>query len=271
MSSIEQAHPIERIYAPRIRTIIADDEPLSREKLRYLLENERDVEIVAECADVEETANALKKHRPDLLLLDIELQTGNGFDALRGLSEGDLPIVIFTTAYDSYALQAFEAQALDYLLKPFDQERLHRALDRARRELVKLARGALSERSMIDLLSAATKAPRDNRLIIKSGGRVVFIHIDEIEWIEAAANYVRLHLSSKNSYLYRETISRMADRLDPTEFVRVHRSFIVNISKIKELQPCNNGEFMVSLRSGKEIPCSRFYRHSLESLWKPAK
>jgi two-component system LytT family response regulator len=271
MSSVDRAHVIEKIFAPKMRTIIADDEPLSREKLRFFLESEPDVQIVAECVDVEETANALKRYRPDLLLLDIELGGGNGFQVLQSVPAHDLPIVIFTTAYDSYALQAFEAQALDYLLKPFDQERLHRALERAKGELVKLARGALNERSMIDLLSAAGKTPRENRLIIKSGGRVVFIQMDEIDYVEAAANYVRLHLSGKNAYLYRETIGRMADRLDPSEFIRVHRSFVVNISKIKELQPCNNGEFMVSLRSGKDIPCSRFYRHALESLWKRTK
>ena len=258
---------INMMTVPKMRAIIADDEPLSREKLRFLLDQESDVQIVAECYGVEDTLKALETYRPDLLLLDIEMEGGSGFDVLRSVPTSELPIVIFTTAYDSYALQAFEAQALDYLLKPFDQERLHRALERAKAELVKSAKGNLNE-NLVTLLSQARKPQRDNRLIIKSGGRVVFIQLDEIDWIEAAANYVRLHVAGKNAYLFRESIGRMADKLDSAQFIRIHRSFIVNASKIKELQPCNNGEFMVSLRNGKELPCSRFYRHALEALWK---
>jgi two-component system LytT family response regulator len=258
---------INMMTVPKMRAIIADDEPLSREKLRFLLDQESDVQIVAECSGVEDTLKALETYRPDLLLLDIEMEGGSGFDVLRSVPTSELPIVIFTTAYDSYALQAFEAQALDYLLKPFDQERLHRALERAKAELVKSAKGNLNE-NLVTLLSQARKPQRDNRLIIKSGGRVVFIQLDEIDWIEAAANYVRLHVAGKNAYLFRESIGRMADKLDSAQFIRIHRSFIVNASKIKELQPCNNGEFMVSLRNGKELPCSRFYRHALEALWK---
>jgi two-component system LytT family response regulator len=258
---------INMMTVPKMRAIIADDEPLSREKLRFLLDQESDVQIVAECSGVEDTLKALETYRPDLLLLDIEMEGGSGFDVLRSVPTSELPIVIFTTAYDSYALQAFEAQALDYLLKPFDQERLHRALERAKAELVKSAKGNLNE-NLVTLLSQARKPQRDNRLIIKSGGRVVFIQLDEIDWIEAAANYVRLHVAGKNAYLFRESIGRMADKLDSAQFIRIHRSFIVNAGKIKELQPCNNGEFMVSLRNGKELPCSRFYRHALEALWK---
>jgi len=255
------------IVAPRLRAIIADDEPLSREKLRFFLDEEPDVDLVAECMGVEDTIAALRTHHPDVLLLDVEMEGGNGFDVLRAFPSGELPIVIFTTAYDSYALQAFEAQALDYLLKPFDQDRLHRAIERARAEVKKSAKGALNQ-NLASLLSAAQKPRSEQRLIIKSGGRVVFIQLDEIEYIEAAANYVRLHVTGKTAYLFRESIGRMADKLDQSQFLRIHRSFIVNVSKIKELQPCNNGEFMVSLRNGKELPCSRFYRHALEALWK---
>lgn len=258
---------ISMANVPRMRVVIADDEPLSREKLRLLLDREQDVEIVAECSGIEDTSKALETYRPDLLLLDIEMEGGNGFEVLRRLEMDAAPIVIFATAYDSYALQAFDTCALDYLLKPFDQERLHRALERARAEVMKSARGVINE-SLVNLLSAANKPARENRLIIKSGGRVVFIQLDEIDWIEAAANYVRLHVAEKNVYLFREAISRMSDKLDAAQFIRIHRSFIVNVSRIKELQPCNNGEFMVLLRNGKVLPCSRFYRHALESLWK---
>lgn len=260
---------INMVIAPKMRAVIADDEPLSREKLRMLLEHEPEVQIVAECMGREDTLSAVRKHRPDVLLLDIEMEGGTGFDVLHDLPPNERPIVIFTTAYDSYALQAFETHALDYLLKPFDQDRLHRALERARSEMSKSAKNAIND----NLASAlnAVRRPPENRLIIKSGGRVVFIQIDEIDWIEAAANYVRLHVAGKNAYLFRESIGRMADKLDPSQFIRIHRSFIVNVCKIKELQPCNNGEFMVALRNGKELPCSRFYRHALESLWKGTK
>ena len=268
LSTTSEGH-INMVIAPRMRAIIADDEPLSREKLRMLLHREPEVQIVAECSGLDDTLQAVRRHGPDVLLLDIEMEGGTGFDVLRDLPANERPIVIFTTAYDSYALQAFEEYALDYLLKPFDQERLHRALERARNEMSKSAKGAVNE-NLANLLNAARRPP-ENRLIIKSGGRVVFIQIDEIDWIEAAANYVRLHVAGKNAYLFRESIGRMADKLDPSQFIRIHRSFIVNVSKIKELQPCNNGEFMVSLRNGKELPCSRFYRHALEALWKGTK
>jgi len=269
MLSTAEGH-INMVSVPRMRVVIADDEPLSREKLRLLLEREQDVEIVAECTGVEDTSKALEIYRPDLLLLDIEMEGGSGFEVLRRLEPENAPIVIFATAYDSYALQAFDTCALDYLLKPFDQERLHRALERARAEAAKSASGTINQ-NLAHLLSTANKPAREKRLIIKSGGRVIFIQLDEIDWIEAAANYVRLHVGGKNAYLFREAISRMADKLDASEFIRIHRSFIVNVSRIKELQPCNNGEFMVLLRNGKVLPCSRFYRHALESLWKGRK
>src|SRR6185437_9193144 len=156
------------VIAPRMRAIIADDEPLSREKLRMLLDREPEIQIVAECSGLDDTLNALRTHRPDVLLLDIEMEGGTGFEVLRDLPVNEKPIVIFTTAYDSYAPQAFEAHALDYLLKPFDQERLHRALDRARSEMAKSTRGGLTTNLPSTL--AIGRRPPENRLIIKSGG-----------------------------------------------------------------------------------------------------
>jgi two-component system LytT family response regulator len=269
MPTTAEGH-IGMMTIPRIRAVIADDEQLSREKLRLLLAREADVQVVAECVGVDDTVRALESYRPDVLLLDIQMEGGTGFDVLRSLPPSDLPIVIFTTAYDTYALQAFDAQALDYVLKPFDQERLHRAMDRARAEMLKSASSSLNANLMNMLSTGKRTQPqqRENRLVIKSGGRVVFIPMDEVEWIEAAANYVRLHVTGKTAYLFREAIGRMAEKLDTGRFIRIHRSYIVNIEKIKELQPCNNGEFMVLLRNGKELPCSRYYRHGLEALWK---
>jgi two-component system, LytTR family, response regulator len=245
-----------------IRTLIADDEPLARSKMRFLLESEAGVEIVAECADGQQAIRAIREFRPDLLLLDIEMPGATGFDVLQALEPKEIPIVIFVTAYDEYAVRAFEASALDYLLKPFDRERLHRSIERARQQL-NARREFASEEILRFLNHPLSRNGSWQRLVIKSAGRVVFLEVDEIEWIEAAANYVRIH-AGKEVHLMRESISRIAEKLDPSRFVRIHRSAIVNVMKIRELQACNSGEYMVILRNGKELPCSRGYRSALE-------
>ena len=250
---------------PEIRTIIADDEPLGRKKLRILLAAEPGVHVVAECRDGLQTIAALRDYQPDLLLLDIQMPGADGFEVLQTVPADRVPFVIFTTAYDHYAIRAFESHALDYLLKPFDQERLHCAIERARTEILKTEGGKMASR-VLDLLSdAKAKSPTAKRLIIKAGGRVVFLNQDEIEWVEAAANYVKLNVG-KEFYLLRERIGRVSERLDPDQFVRIHRSIIVNIENIKELQPCNSGEYIVVLKSGKELSGSRGYRAGLQQL-----
>jgi len=198
-------------------------------------------------------------------LLDIEMQDTDGFLVLNCISRQDMPIVIFTSTNDQYAIRAFEARALDYLLKPFDQTRLHAAMERARSELVKMHDRHLTHRILDLLAEARTGSPTDRRLVIKTGGRVVFVEMDEIDWVEAAGNYVELKTSS-GSYLLREGIGHFSARLDPGQFVRIHRSIIVNVRKIKELQPCNRGEYMVVLRDGKQLSCSRGYRTKLQQL-----
>jgi two-component system, LytTR family, response regulator len=250
---------------PTIRTIIADDEALARQKLRILLTAEPGIHIVAECKNGRETAGALRTHKPDLLLLDVQMPDADGFEVLKTIGPQDMPAVIFTTAYDHYAIKAFEAHALDYLLKPFDQERLHHAIERARSELLKAGDPEFTKHLLALLAETKSASAAERRLVIRAGGRVVFLETDEIEWIEAAANYVRLH-AGKQSYLLRGSIGRIAERLDPAQFVRIHRSTIVNVANIKELQPCNSGEFMVILRSGKELSCSRGYRSGLQNL-----
>src|SRR5580704_9319560 len=252
-----------------LRVIIADDERLARKKLHILLESEPEVQVVAECEDGRQTISAIHAHLPDLLLLDIQMPDLDGFQVLNEVPPGEMPVVIFTSAYDQYAIRAFEAHALDYLLKPFDQERLHQAIERARAELQKSDKREITHR-LLELLSemrsgvvsAATPLPQ-NRLVIKAKGRVIFLNLDEIDWIEAAANYVRLSVG-KESYLLRETISRTSERLNPNEFIRIHRSVIVNVRKIKELIPVNSGEYIVVLKSGKELSCSRGYRALLQ-------
>jgi len=252
-----------------IRVVIADDERLARQKLRMLLEAEPQLTVVSECQDGRQTVLAINSFHPDLLLLDIQMPDFDGFQVLHEIPAREMPVVIFTSAYDQYAIRAFEAHALDYLLKPFDQERLHQAIERARAELQKSDKREITHR-LLELLSemrsgvvsAATPLPQ-NRLVIKAKGRVIFLNLDEIDWIEAAANYVRLSVG-KESYLLRETISRTSERLNPNEFIRIHRSVIVNVRKIKELIPVNSGEYIVVLKSGKELSCSRGYRALLQ-------
>ncbi len=259
----------DRPNGSAIRTIIADDERLARRKLRILLGSEPQVEVVAECPNGRQTVSAIRSFRPDILLLDIQMPDLNGFEVLSEISSDEMPQVIFTSAYDQYAIRAFEAHALDYLLKPFDQDRLHAAIERASLEIRKSKDQEFTNR-VLELLSTvkSQKKPTpefEDRLAIRTNGRVVFLNLDEIHWVEAAANYVRLN-TAKDSYLFRETISRISDRLNPADFVRIHRSMIVNVRRMKELIPVNSGEYVVVLNSGKELSCSRGYRSNLQHL-----
>src|SRR5216683_1928694 len=246
---------------PAIRTIIADDEPLARTKLRVLLRAERGVQVVAECASGGQAITALRSIQPDLLFLDIQMPEADGFQVMDSLPVESRPVIIFTTAYDQYAVRAFEAHAVDYLLKPFDQERLHSATERARSELCRSDHSALTKDFLAWLAHHGSSA-RDERLVVKTGGRILFVDADEIDWIEASANYVCLHVG-KQTYLVREGISRISERLEAERFVRVHRSIIVNVRRVKELQPCNSGEYIVVLKDGQELSCSRGYSAAL--------
>ncbi|HWW15649.1 MAG TPA: LytTR family DNA-binding domain-containing protein [Candidatus Dormibacteraeota bacterium] len=248
-----------------LRTIIADDERLARKKLRILLSSEPGIEIVAECSDGKETLTALGARKPDLLLLDVQMPDMDGFGVLRAIPPDEMPVVIFTTAYDQYAVKAFETHALDYLLKPFDRDRLHSAINRARVEFLR-SRDRETTSRILDFLTQNKPEPQvDRRLAFKSGGRVVFLDLDEIDWLSAAANYVTLRVGAE-SYLLREGIGHISERLDPKKFVRIHRSTIVNVKKIKQVEPVNSGEFIVVLKDGKELSCSRGYRAGLQQL-----
>ena len=250
---------------PAIRTVIADDEALARKKLRLLLNAENAVAIVAECPNGKQTVATVQTHKPDLLLLDIHMPDLDGFQVLEHISSDQLPLVIFTTAYDQYAIRAFETHALDYLLKPFNQQRLHDALERVKGELLKSHEHGVKAR-LLELLGKAKPETKDlRRLVIRTAGRVVFLEFDEVDWIEAAANYVKLHVG-KESFLLREGIGHVSSKLDPERFVRIHRSYIVNVSRIRELQPCDSGEFIAVLRDGKELSCSRGCRPQLLKL-----
>jgi two-component system LytT family response regulator len=261
--------PLHQPLDAVVRTVIADDERLARQKLLILLDSEPQVKVVAECQDGRQTVSAIRSLQPDMLLLDIQMPDLDGFQVLSEIPPEEMPVVIFTSAYDQYAIRAFEANALDYLLKPFDQERLHHALEKARSELRKAHDREITHR-ILNLLSqvrsvALPALEPDSRLVIKANGRVVFLDLDSIEWVEAAANYVRLNVG-KESYLFRETISRISERLNASHFVRIHRSTIVNVRKIKELIPVNSGEYVVVLKSGRELSCSRGYRAALQGI-----
>lgn len=247
----------------KIFTIVADDEPLARKKLAFLLGKESDVLLLAECSCVEQTVSEVNTKKPHLLFLDIEMPDGNAFEALERIDPESMPVVIFTTAYDTHAVRAFEANVLDYLLKPFDEVRFRKSLDRAKLDLTNRKRSNTSSGLMnsMDILSSTLK----QKLVFRAGGRMLFVNPSEIDWVEAASNYIRLHVGS-SSYLVRTTIREVETRLDPEQFMRIHRSVIVNADRIKEMKACNSGEFMVTLSNGKVLPASRSYRENIDSL-----
>jgi two-component system LytT family response regulator len=244
-----------------IQVLIVDDEPLARKRIRRLLQGEREIEILGECANGREAVAAIQRQAPDILFLDVQMPELDGFGVLEAVGAETIPAVVFVTAYDQYALRAFEVHALDYLLKPFDQERFQVALQQARRQLQRQSTGELSQR--LSALLAHLGSGRVDRLLVKAEGRVFFIKVDEIDWIEAAGNYVRVHVGNE-SHLLRETMHAMEAKLDPNQFLRMHRSTIVNVDRIKELQPWFNGEYVVILRDGTQLRLSRGYRERFD-------
>ncbi len=220
----------------RIRVLVVDDEPLARGMVREMLEHDPEAEIVGECCNGREAISAIRTLAPDLVFLDVQMPEFGGFHVLEAFRDQPLPRVIFVTAYDQYAVRAFEVYALDYLLKPFDRERFTTAWERAR---IQISREQFDLRdqhimALLEELKAGTRYIE--RLVVKTAGRVFFLDISDIDCIEAEGNYVRVH-NGPRSYLLRETISGLESQLDPRKFLRIHRSAIVRIDKIKELQP----------------------------------
>jgi two-component system, LytTR family, response regulator len=249
----------------KIRAIIVDDEPPARNKIRELLKAEADIELIDECANGKEAVQSITSKSPDLVFLDIQMPELDGFGVIEALGPEHLPAVIFVTAYDQYAVQAFEVHALDYLLKPFDRQRFQTALNRVREQLEPGHRDELNQQ--LNSLLRQLKGPKKQaeRFVIKSGGRVFFLKNDEIDWIEAAGNYVRLHVGTE-THLLRETMSAIQKKLDTATFIRIHRSTFVNIEKVKELQPWFHGEYVVIMRDGTQLTMSRSYRSNLPDL-----
>ena len=247
----------------RIRALIVDDEPLARQRLRMLLAPEDWLEVVGDAADGTSAVNAIQKLRPDLVFLDVEMPGANGFDVIDAIGADKMPFVVFVTAYDKYAIRAFDVHAVDYLLKPFDKERFHQALARARQQLEQRSTGELERRLLALVQDLKPAHQKLERFVIKSGGRVFFVRSEEIDWIEAAGNYVKLHVGAE-AHLFRETMNALEARLNSDTFYRIHRSHIVNIERVKELQPWFNGEYVVFLKDGTRLTLSRGYREKLQ-------
>jgi two-component system LytT family response regulator len=255
----------------KIRTVVVEDEPVARERLLSLLGEESDVEVVGACGDGREAAAAIQKMAPDLVFLDVQLPEMDGVTLARSLDPVHRPAVVFVTAHDGYALPAFEIHALDYLLKPFSAQRFRAALSYAREHLAQ-RRATTLGRQILDLLPEMQKpvvpAPAPSltldRLIVKSSGRIYFVRTADIDWCEAEGNYVRVHVGSQQ-HLVRETMNRMEAQLDSAQFVRIHRSTIVNVDRIQELRSSFNGEHLVVLRTGTRLTMSRGYREGLQA------
>jgi two-component system, LytTR family, response regulator len=258
----------------KIRTAIVDDEPLARRNIRILLKDEPEIEIVGEAASGREALALINKHSPDLLFLDIQMPEMDGFGVLENIEAEQLPVIVFVTAFDQYALKAFEFHALDYLLKPFDDERFEKALRQAKLQIEQREVKDLSQR-LVALLEGregqsfgpTARQEYVSRLLIKSSGRVSFLKTDEIDYVQAEDYYVKLHVG-RRGHLLRETMNEMEAKLEPSKFLRIHRSTIVNIERIRELQQHFNGDYIVLLQDGTELKLSRSRRDQLQKLLK---
>lgn len=249
----------------RIRTLIVDDEPPARAKVARILRGRTDVEVVGEAGDGAEAVERIRSLSPDLVILDIQMPGKTGFDVLQELEPDQLPHVVFATAYDQHAIQAFDVAAADYLLKPFNKERLYRAVDRVKERLAQRANGAQEMAELLELLRPRAEGSYLDRIAVESRGRRLIVKASEIRTLRADGNYVSIHVAGK-SYLHRGTLGSYEERLDPGRFVRVHRSVLVNVQRITELRPIARGDQMLVLDDGSEVRMSRHYREGLAKL-----
>jgi two-component system LytT family response regulator len=264
-----------------IRALVADDEAPARRRLVRLLTERDDVEIVAECSGGRSAVERARELEPDLLLLDVQMPDLDGFEVVEQLAGDPLPAVVFVTAYDQYALRAFESCAVDYVLKPFTPERLHRAVDRALRWTRSESSGddeARLRKLLREVLGGERAAPTGDedhqrvdapagaldRFVVKRSGKLEFVRAADVDWIESDGNYLRLHVGQQ-SHLVRGTIASCAERLDPARFARVHRRYIVSLDQVKEIQPWFGGDYMVVLRTGHKLRMSRTFRERFMS------
>ena len=267
------------MVAMPVRTLIVDDERMARKRLRTLLAVDADVSVVGECTNGRDAVTAITEHEPDLVFLDVQMPELDGFAVVHAVGVQRMPVTVFVTAFDQYALKAFEAHALDYLTKPFDRERFEMSLARAKHQVRLRARetaetaaatppsrgeaGAELNTRLVAFLSDLERRQQyADRLLVKAAGRVLFLRVEEIDWIEAAGSYVRLHVG-RDGHLLHEGMAALWARLDPARFARIHRSTIVNLDRVRELQPWFHGDAVAILRDGTKLQVSRTYRDAL--------
>ena len=257
-----------------LRVVVVDDEPLARSGMCGLLARDPELTVVAQCADGAEAVAAIAGLRPDLVLLDVQMPEMDGFEVLRELGPARMPVVVFVTAFDRFALRAFDVAAVDYLLKPFDDERFDRAMARAKHAVRNAEAGELGRRLMRLVERQGTPSPEPaavdparyaTRLVVKSAGRTVFLRVDDVDWIEADDYYAKLHVAGK-THLLRETMGSLEARLDPARFFRAHRSAIVNLDRVREVQFLFRGEHVVILHDGTKLKLSRSRLEKLEAM-----
>jgi two-component system LytT family response regulator len=262
----------------KIRALVVDDESLAREALLVMLDNDPEIEVVAECHNGREAVAAIREQSPDVVFLDIQMPEMDGFQVIEEIGAKRMPMTVFVTAYDKHALRAFEAHALDYLLKPFDHDRFESALQRAKTFVRQQKLSEINESLFAvlkDLKPNSNELPSETdkgdhqetivRVVIKLGGRIYFLKVEDIDWIEGTSNYLSLH-SGSQTHLIRETMGNFHAKLDAKKFLRIHRSTIVNIERIKDIQPLFKGEYVITLTSGKRLKSSRGCRRELKPL-----
>ena len=244
-----------------VRVVVADDEPLVRRGLRTFIAAETGLSLVGEARNGPEAVEVIRAQRPDLVFLDVQMPELDGFGVLESLEGEPLPVVVFVTAYDEYAIRAFDVHAVDYLLKPFDEERFRVALGRVRSRLGERRTESLDQRLEAVLAELRAREKYADRLLVKSDGRVTVVQVEDVDWIEAADNYARVY-TSRGRYLVRESIRTLERKLNPRQFARVHRSAIVNLGRVRELQPMFGGEYVILLSTGAKLTLSRGYRNA---------
>ncbi len=259
--------------AVRIRTVIVDDEPTARRGVRLLLERDPAIEIVGEAGGGAEAAELILREQPALAFLDVQMPGGDGFETLAKVGPGAAPVIVFVTAYDEHALRAFDVNAVDYLLKPYDDARfaaaLQRAKDAVRRRSAETVDARLTQLLKYFETNAAPAAAGTDRILVKSSGEIFFLKADEIDWIEAEGDYMKFHVAGK-THLMRETMARLEARLNPKQFIRIHRSTIVNADRLRKLSPSFAGEYAVILQDGTKLKLSRGYHERIAALLKQA-
>ena len=268
----------------KIRALIVDDEALARKALRVMIADDPEMALIAECRSGREAVTAIREHSPDVVFIDIQMPEMDGFQVIEEIGVKEMPVTVFVTAYDKYALRAFDAHALDYLLKPFDYDRFGNALQRAKTQVRQQKLGEMRERFLAVLkdlnpgaaaessLNKESNKPSEpdakgpiDRVVVKSGGRIYFLRVEEIDWVEGAGDYLSLHAGSQ-THLIRERMGNFHSRLDSKKFLRIHRSTIINIERVKDIRPLSKGEYVITLTNGTRLNSSRGYRKVLQEL-----